>query len=128
MISTYIGSGEVSSLLAGLQTQAYKNLWQRFVSDQRPYYNAYNSPIDALRTGKILEERYFITLPDGYYEQYSAICKELNVLKSTIDFAKIDGGNIVDFDELKTCNFDDFLNIQSNNSIDYIIVYWLRKC
>lgn len=121
MISTYIGSGDTSSLLAGFNTLAYKKLWQRFVSDERPHYNSYNSPIDALRTGKILEERYFQILPEDYYQQTKAECKELDVLISSIDFAKLEAGKIIDFDELKTCEFNDFIEIQKNASVDYIV-------
>lgn len=119
----YIGSGDVSSLLSGLNTQAYHKLLQRFVSNEKPNYNAKSSPIDALRTGAILEDRYFMVLEDDYYTQYKATCKEMDVLTSTIDFAKIDNGNIIDFDELKSCNFDDFLLIQtahSEDNLDYI--------
>lgn len=121
MISTYIGSGDTSALLAGFDTLAYKKLWQRFVSDEKPNYNSYLSPIDALRTGKILEERYFQILSDDYYQQAKAECSEFNVLISTIDFAKFEAGNIVDFDELKTCEFNDFIEIQKNASVEYII-------
>ena len=108
----YIGSGDTSALLAGLNTKSHKNLLQRFVSDEIPYYSAVSSPIDALRTGVILESRYLLTLDSSYYEQVKSVCNELDVLKSTIDFAKLENGKIIDFDELKTANFDDFLLIQ----------------
>lgn len=123
MISMYIGSGDVSSLLAGLNTQAYQKLLQRFVSNEKPNYNAKASPIDALRTGAILEERYFLTLPDEYYQQYPVVCKDMDVLKASIDFAKLDNGKVIDFDELKTCNFDDYLLLQtahSEGNLDYV--------
>jgi hypothetical protein len=119
----YIGSGDVSSLLSGINTKGYLELWQRFMSGTKPYYNSYNSPIDALRTGKILEDRYFLTLPDDYYEQYVETCKELDVLKSSIDFARLSNGQIIDFDELKTCELNDFLLIQNakeRNDLEYI--------
>ena len=71
MISTaYIGSGDVHALMMGKDTKGHLALMQRFVSDVIPYYNAKASPIDALRTGAILEDRYFLTLPDGYFCQY----------------------------------------------------------
>ena len=70
MLSTYIGSGDVSSMMAGKDTKAYLSLMQRFVSNEIPYYNAKESPIDALRTGAILEERFFLTLDDSWFCQY----------------------------------------------------------
>lgn len=115
----YIGSGDTTALLAGLNTQSHKKLLQRFVSDERPYYNALASPIDALRTGAILESRYLLTLDNGYYEQVKAVCKEFDVLKSSIDFAKLENSRIIDFDELKTANFDDFLKIR-DGGIEYV--------
>lgn len=115
----YIGSGDTTSLLAGLNTKSHAKLLQRFVSDIIPYYNAKNSPIDALRTGAILEDRYFLILPDEYYAQYKSVCEELDVLKSSIDFALLDKGEIVDFEETKTCNFNDFLILQNAN-IEYV--------
>ena len=120
MKSMYIGSSDIGALLAGQNTLSHKKLLQRFVSDEKPYYNAENSPIDALRTGKILEARYLHTLPDDYYEQHKSVCPEMDVLVSSIDFARLDSGKIIDFDELKTAQFDDFLKIQEANSIDYI--------
>jgi len=119
MRSFYIGSGETAALLAGKQTQSHKKLLQRFVSDEIPYYNALNSPIDALRTGAILEGKYFEIMPDNFYSQYRCVCEEMDVLRASIDFAELDNGNIINFEELKTCNFDDFLNVQ-NGDIEYI--------
>jgi len=114
MINTmYIGSGDIGSLLSGKTTDGHAKLLRRFVSGEKPYYNAKHSPIDALRTGAILEDRYFKILPDEYYAQYVVCSEEMNVFKSSIDFAKMDGGKIIDFDELKTTSFDDFLKIQS---------------
>ena len=117
MKSMYIGSGDCTSLLAGLKTQAHLNLLRRFVSGEVPYYNALASPIDALRTGAILEDRFFLTLPDDYYPQYKVINQEQDVLKSSLDFAKLDKGEVVDFVELKSVSFYDFLEI---TDIDYI--------
>jgi len=119
MKSMYIGSSDTSSLLAKKTSKSYGNLLRRFVSDNKPYYNAKASPIDALRTGAILEERYGLILPENYYTQYKCVHSELDVLTSSIDFAKLYRGNILDFDELKTCQFDDYLNIQDAD-IEYI--------
>jgi hypothetical protein len=103
----------ISALLSGINSEAHKKLLQRFVSDEKPFYNAIASPIDALRTGAILEDRYLSILDDSYYPQYKCSSKEMDVLMCTIDFAKIENGVIVDFDELKTCNFSDFLKFES---------------
>jgi len=119
MKSMYIGSGDTSSLLAGKKTLAYKKLLQRFVSDEKPYYNAKASPIDALRTGAILEDRYYLYLEDSFYSQCKIICNEFDVIVSTLDFAKYHEDKVVEFQELKTCQFDDFLKLQ-NADIDYI--------
>jgi len=112
MKTMYIGSGDVSSLMAGLQTKAHARLLQKFVSDEKPHWNSKASPIDALRTGAILEERYFLTLPDDYYEQVRSTSKEMDVFKCSIDFAKLSNSEVVDFEELKTCAFNDFLNLE----------------
>lgn len=104
-----IGSGYTKDLLAGKKTKAHAKLMQKFVSGEFPNWNAYNSPIDALRTGAILEDRYLLILPENYYPQYKATCKEMNVLNCRIDFGLVEKGEIIDFDELKTCNFNDYM-------------------
>lgn len=119
MKSMYIGSGDTLSLLAGKNTLAYKKLLKRFVSDEKPYYNSKASPIDALRTGSILEDRFFLYLEDDYYSQCKVICKDFDVLMSTLDFAKYENDKVVEFIELKTCQFDDFLKLQ-NADLEYI--------
>ncbi len=106
-----IGSGDVKELLSGRQTKGYAKLWTKFVDENPPYYNAYASPIDALRTGAILEDNYLNFLEDGYYAQYKCQSKELDVFISTIDYAKVERGKIVDFDELKTIWLTDYLGI-----------------
>lgn len=110
-MNLYIGSGDVKSLLMGKETKGYQDLLRKFVSDTAPYYNALASPIDALRTGAILEEKYILTLSDDYYSQVKSYSKEMDVFSSSLDFAKINGGNIVDFDELKTIWFTDFVEL-----------------
>jgi len=104
-----IGSGSTKDLLSGKQTKAQAKLIQKFVSGEFPIRNSYSSPIDALRTGAILEDRYLLILPDNYYPQYKSVCKEMNVLTCRIDFGLVEKGNIIDFDELKTCNFSDYM-------------------
>jgi len=119
MKSMYIGSGDTSAILAGKKTLAYKKILQRFVSDEKPHYNAKASPIDALRTGAILEERYHLYLEVDFYPQCYVICDEFDVLKSTLDFAKYNDNKVIEFQELKTCQFNDFLKLQ-NADINYI--------
>ncbi|EXZ16759.1 hypothetical protein M067_4894, partial [Bacteroides fragilis str. J-143-4] len=36
----YIGSGDVHALLSGKNTKSHISLMQRFVSGEKPYYNA----------------------------------------------------------------------------------------
>jgi len=108
----HVSSGDTKSLLSGLQTKAQAKLMQKFVSGEKPNWNSFNSPIDALRTGAILEDRYLLILADNYFSQYKCVCKEVDVLTCRIDFGKIEKGNLVDFDELKTCNFNDYLKFE----------------
>lgn len=127
MIETmYIGSGDVHALMSGKESKSHISLMQRFVSGIKPNYNAYASPIDALRTGAILENRYLLTLPDNYFTQYVVESEEMDVFKCSLDFAKIEKGILVDFDELKTIALSDYLEfiepIKNDNNalIDYI--------
>lgn len=106
-----IGSGDVGSIMAGIHTKAYQNFLRKFVAEDKPYYNALASPIHALRTGAILEDNYLRYLPENYYPQYKATSKEMDCFTSSIDFAKIEKGEIVDFDELKTMFFADYIEI-----------------
>lgn len=111
MKSMYIGSGDISALLAGKETKAHQKLLMRFVSNEMPNYNALASPIDALRTGAILEDRYFLTLPENYFPQYKVVSSEMNVIRATLDFAVIEKGRVVDFEELKSIYVNDFIII-----------------
>lgn len=110
----YIGSGDVAALLSGRDTKTHIALMQRFVSGEKPRYNAKASPIDALRTGAILEDRYLLTRPENCFAQYKVESREMDVFVATLDFAYIEKGEVVDFDELKTVSFNDFLRIQTD--------------
>lgn len=114
MLSTlYIGSGDVHALMMGRASAGYLRLLQRFVSGIVPHYNALASPIDALRTGAILEERFYQTLPFEWFPQYRVQSDEMDVFRASLDFAKLDEGRVVDFIELKTVNLDEYIeNIQ----------------
>lgn len=129
MISTYIGSGDVSAMMAGKDTKTYQSLLQRFVSNDIPVHNAKESPIDALRTGAILEERFFLTLDDSWFYQYFVQSKMMDVFKATLDFAQIDNGEVIDFIELKTVGFNDYITdiepIRQDN--DALVSYLQRK-
>lgn len=122
----YIGSGDVAALLSGKGTKTHAKLLQRFVSGLKPIYNAYNSPIDALRTGQILEDRFSLIVEDGFYPQYHSVCEELNVLKASLDFAKIENGNVVDFIELKTKWFAEYIKLGTMSDVEkmaYVLRY-----
>jgi hypothetical protein len=106
-----IGSGDANALMMGLQTKGYAELWRKFLSDQPPHYNSYASPIDALRTGAILEDRYSFTLAEDYYLQVKESPGHLNCCSSSLDFAKIREGKVLEFEELKTIFLPDYLAI-----------------
>lgn len=129
MVSAYIGSGDVASLMAGKDSKAYENLLQRFVSNEIPYRNAKESTIDALRTGAILEDRFYMTLDDSWSTQYYVQSKEMDVFKATLDFAQLYKGEVLDFIELKTLNFDDYLEyvepVKDDN--DKLLEFLIKK-
>lgn len=121
-----IGSGDVSALMAGIDTQAHRNLLEKFVAQQDDFYNAKASPIDALRTGAILEERFFLTLPENYFPQYKVFSEEMNVFRASLDFGKIEKGFLVDFIELKTVWFEEFFSIEMTT--EYIRKNFKKYC
>lgn len=106
-----VGSGDIGSIMAGIHTKTYKDFIRKFLAEEKPYYNALASPINALRTGAILESNYLRFLPDNYYSQYKVTSKEMDCFTSSIDFAKLENGKIVDFDELKTMFFVDYIDL-----------------
>lgn len=120
-----IGSGDIGDLLAGKNTKSHLSLFEKFISESPPHYNAIASPIDAFRAGAILEDRYYQILEDGYLPQVKAFNPSLDVIKVTIDFALIHKNKIVDFDELKSINLDDFFSLEKikNKEYDEYIIY-----
>lgn len=127
MIETmYIGSGDIAALMSGKKTKAHISLMQRFVSGVKPHYNALASPIDALRTGAILEQRFLIFLPLWFLPQYVVFSEEMNVFKASLDFAEVKDGEVKDFIELKTIYLNDYIDniqpIKENNDklLDYL--------
>lgn len=128
--SLYIGSGDVHALMMGKDTKGHLALLQRFVSNEIPVYNAKASPIDALRTGAILEERFQMTLPPApeYVSQYVVRSAEMDVFKCSLDFAKVENGSVVDFIELKTLSLNDYLEqVQPLVGDNDALVAYLRK-
>lgn len=125
----YIGSGDVQALMSGKDTKTHSSLMQRFVSGVKPYYNAKASPIDALRTGAILEDRYLASLPIWFIPQYVIQSKEMDVFKASIDFAEIKEGKLFDFRELKTVYLNDYIdNIQPlKDDNDKLLEYVKKK-
>lgn len=124
----YIGSGDIHALMSGKETKSHIALMQRFVSGVKPNYNAYASPIDALRTGAILEDRYLLTLPDNYFAQYVVQSEEMDVFKCSLDFARIEKGKLVDFDELKTVALSDYLEfVEPIKNDDKALLDYVKK-
>lgn len=124
----YIGSGDIHSLMAGKDSKAHISLMQRFVSGIKPYYNAKSSPIDALRTGAILEDRYLLFLPMWYIPQFVVRSKEMDVFKASLDFAEIKDGKLHDFTELKTVYLNDYIdNIQPIKGNNDLLLSYLKK-
>ena len=108
-----IGSGDIGALMTGLKTKAQKGLFQKFLSDTPVFYNALASPLDAARTGAIIEEVYFKQLPDDYYPQMKFTCEEMNVFTCSLDFCKMDKGVPSHIIELKSVWFEEFQKIDS---------------
>lgn len=124
----YIGSGDIHALMSGKDTKAHISLMQRFVSGVKPYYNAKASPIDALRTGAILEDRYLASLPIWFIPQYVVVSEEMNVFKASLDFAEIKDGKLFDFRELKTVYLNDYIdNIQPIKGDNDKLVDFVKK-
>lgn len=127
MKSMYIGSGDIVNLMSGLNTISHGNLLRKFVSDEIPNHNAEASPIDSLRTGAILEERYYEILPENYYRQVKIQSSEMDVFTCSLDFGAFEFGNLIDFDELKTCNFNDFLEFENIKLSNIELIEFIKK-
>ena len=115
-----IGSGDVPRLLMGINTKGHRELWKEFINDTPPYYNSFASPIDALRTGAILEDRYMKYMGDDYYSQVKVRSEEMSVFNASLDFAKIEAGIVTEFKELKTIWFTDFIDVISESPTEVI--------
>lgn len=122
-----IGSGDVKSIMMGKKTKGYQDFVRSFVSDEIQVFNSYASPIDALRTGKILEDR-FAEHIEGYYQDVKVRSKIHDVMAASLDFGKFQDGKVVDAIELKTMWLADYLEyispLKGNN--DALVAY-LKK-
>lgn len=104
-----IGSGDIAALLLPVNSKGFRGLLNRFVADEPRNYNALNSPIEACRIGAILEGKYSELLPDDYFSQVRVKYPDMDVFTATLDYAKINNNKIVDFIEVKTIFFTDFI-------------------
>ena len=127
MNTMYIGSGDVTALMSKKDSQSHLTLLRRFVSGVKPYYNARASPIDALRTGAILEDRYLLILPENYFAQYVCVSLEMDVFKCSLDFAKIENGLVADFDELKSVYLSDYLEFEQYKDDPEALLTYVKK-
>ncbi len=108
-----VGSGDIKFVLAkNRETKTYKEFMMKFLEITEVHYNALASPIDACRIGAILEKRFFEILSDDWYDQYKTTSTEMDVLTTSLDFAKLESGKVVDFIELKTVYFTAFMDIE----------------
>lgn len=105
-----IGSGDTPALLSGKQTKGYADLWRKFLSENPPHYNSFASPIDALRTGAILEEVYLRMTDESCLYQVK-FTGALDVFVSSVDFAYYKSGKLDLIEELKTIWMTDFIDV-----------------
>lgn len=123
-----IGSGDCKSIMMGKKTNGYQEFLRKFVSDDIQVYNSYASPIDALRTGKILEDRFALTLEEGWFVDVKVRSNAFDVMAASLDFGKMDEGKLVDFIEMKTMWLTDYLDFVSPIKGDNAsLVQWFKK-
>lgn len=123
-----IGSGDCKSIMMGNKTKGYQEFLRKFVSDDIQVYNSYASPIDALRTGKILEDRFALTLEEGWFVDVKVRSKDFDVMAASLDFGKMNEGKLVDFIEMKTMWLTDYLDFISPIKGDNLsLVKWFKK-
>lgn len=116
-----IGSGDTTALLSTKDSVTHQSLFKKFFGIEQVHYNALASPIDALRTGAILEQRFYEHLDLSYTEQYKAYCTEMDCLVSSLDFAKVIDDELISFIELKTMKLEDFWNLKAQeDKLEYI--------
>lgn len=114
-----IGSANIHKLLSGKNTKGYNDLWLEFISNEKPHYNALASPIIQFKLGAIMEPIFYNLFPRDYYMQVKVVNPHQDCLKVTLDYALLSDGKVVDFDELKTVNFSDYLIIEEYRDKPY---------
>lgn len=117
-----VGSGDIKMLMAkNKETKSYKSFLAKFFGIEQIKYNALASPIVQFRTGAILEQMYYRTLPLTWSCQERIQCKELPVLTVSLDFALVKNSKVIEFEELKTIDFFKLMDMQSKCiDCDYI--------
>lgn len=105
-MSRHIGSGDIPSLMAGVKTKKHQELINKFMSGEKPNYNAYLSPINQLRTGKIIEDRYARCV--DLIPQWHVVSDDMNVFAATLDYVRLENRKVVYFEEVKSIWHEDF--------------------
>lgn len=112
-----IGSGDVNLLLSkNKNTKTYHGFIEKFFGIKQVEYNAYYSPIEHLRYGQMMEDAYIKEYGGDWYTQVKSV-GEMDVLVSTLDLAQIENGKITDFEEIKSINYNEFLDITPDYDI-----------
>lgn len=69
-----------------------------------------------------------MVLDDSWFYQYHVQSDEMDVFKATLDFAKLEAGEVVDFIELKTISFNDYITqIEPIKDDNNALVQFLQK-
>lgn len=120
-----IGSGNIKDLLQDKNSKGFKKLLIDFIKDEPINRNALNSPIQQFRTGAILEEVMYKSMPENYMAQVRVKSDLFDIMTCTLDFALLDKGKVTYFVEMKTLNFDSFISLYSaSNRLEHIKKYY----
>ncbi|MDL2211861.1 hypothetical protein LJB88_03180 [Erysipelotrichaceae bacterium OttesenSCG-928-M19] len=113
-----IGSGQTKYLLSkNKESKTYKKFLSQFFGIEKVVYNAYASPIDAARIGQITEDRYYEQMDDGWFTQTKVVNKDMNVLIASLDVSKLVNGKVIDFEEVKSLFFIEFIELDEDTDI-----------
>lgn len=107
-----IGSGDVKHLMSGKDTKGHQELLDKFINGDKVQYNALASPIDAMRIGAILEQRYAEIMPLNCFPQVIVRSDKMDVFHASLDFAFLKRNKVVLFHELKSVNLIDFIALK----------------
>lgn len=120
-----IGSGNIKDLLQDKNSKGFKKLLIDFIKDEPINRNALNSPIQQFRTGAILEEVMYKSMPEKYMAQVRVKSDLFDIMTCTLDFALLEKGKVTYFVEMKTLNFDSFISLySSSNKLEYVKKYY----